>query len=75
MRYDATHGGIANDVNIIALKVLGASGSGSFGAVEDALQWVIANQATYNIVAVNMSLGAGNYTTNPYTFMEDEFST
>ncbi|MCA9041230.1 MAG: S8 family serine peptidase, partial [Planctomycetaceae bacterium] len=72
---DLTHGGIANDVNIIALKVLGASGSGSFGDVEDALQWVAANQATYNIVAVNMSLGAGNHASNPYTFLEDEFTT
>ncbi|WP_197440559.1 S8 family serine peptidase [Polystyrenella longa] len=73
--YDETNGGIANDVNIIALKVLDANGSGSFGDVEEALQWVADNQETYNIVAVNMSLGAGNYSTNPYTFMEDELST
>ena len=71
---DTTHGGIANDLNIIALKVLGANGSGSFGAVEDALQWIITNQETYNIVAINLSLGAGNYTSNPYTFLEDEFT-
>ncbi len=66
--------GVAQGVNIIALKVLGDNGSGSFGDVEDALQWVIDNQATYNIVAVNMSLGSGNYQTNPYTFLEDELS-
>lgn len=69
-----TYGGIAPDVNIIALKVLGSDGSGSFGAVEDALQWVLDNQETYNIVGVNMSLGAGNFTSNPYTFMDDEMS-
>lgn len=69
-----TYSGIAPDVDLIALKVLNSSGSGSFGDVEDALQWVIANQATYNIAAVNMSLGAGNYTSDPYSFMNDEFA-
>ncbi len=69
---NASYLGIAPDVNIIALRVLDASGTGSFGDVEDALQWVVDNQETYNIVAVNMSLGAGNYSFNPYYFMEDE---
>ncbi len=69
-----TYSGIAPDVNLIALKVLGASGSGSFGAVEDALAWVATNREQYNIVAVNMSLGAGNYTSDPFTFLDDELS-
>jgi len=72
---DATYTGVAPDVNLIALKVLDRNGSGTFGAVEDALKWVIANQAKYNIVAINLSLGAGNFTVNPYAFMEDEFAT
>lgn len=71
----STYSGVAPNVNLIALKVLDKSGAGSFGNVEKALQWVAANQAKYNIVAVNLSLGYGNYTTNPYTFLEDEFST
>jgi subtilisin family serine protease len=70
----ATYSGVAPNVNLIALKVLDASGSGSFGKVEDALKWVAANQSQYNIVAVNLSLGSGNYTSNPYTFLDDEFS-
>ncbi len=70
----ATYGGIAPDVNIIGLRVLNAGGSGSFGDVEDALQWVVDHQAQYNIVAVNMSLGAGNFSFNPYYFMEDELT-
>lgn len=70
----ASYGGIAPDVNIIGLRVLNASGSGSFGDVEDALKWVVANQELYNIVAVNMSLGAGNFSFNPYYFMEDELA-
>lgn len=71
---DATYGGIAPNANIVALKVLGADGSGNFGNVEAALQWVLANRALYNIVAVNMSLGAGNFSYNPYTFLEDELA-
>lgn len=54
---DATHGGIARGANIIALKVFTDSGSGTFGYVERALQWVVNNAATYNVVSVNMSLG------------------
>ncbi|MBI1831910.1 MAG: S8 family serine peptidase [Planctomycetes bacterium] len=71
---NAAYSGVAPDVNLIALKVLGKDGSGTFGDVEKALQWVAANRTKYNIVAVNMSLGAGNYTVNPYTFLEDEFT-
>jgi len=71
---NAAYAGVAPNVNLIALKVLGADGSGSFGAVEDALKWVIANQAKYNIVSINMSLGSGNFTINPYSFLEDDFS-
>ncbi len=70
----AAYTGIAPNVRFIALKVLDKNGSGTFGAVDDALRWVVANQAKYNIVAVNMSLGAGNYTTNPYTFLDANFA-
>jgi subtilisin family serine protease len=72
---NATYSGIAPDVNLVALKVLAADGSGSFGAVDDALKWVIANRAKYNIVAVNMSLGSGNYTISPYSFLDGDFQT
>lgn len=71
----ATYPGIAPDANIIALRVLGADGSGTFDDVELALQWVASHQQQYNIVAVNMSLGAGNFSSNPYTFLEDELTT
>jgi subtilisin family serine protease len=70
----ATYSGVAPDVHFVALKVLDSTGSGSFGDIEDALRWVIDHQAQYNIVAVNLSLGASNYTTNPYTFLDDEFT-
>lgn len=71
----ASYPGVAPHVNLIALKVLDASGSGSFGNVEDALQWVASHQAQYNIVAVNLSLGVGDFTVNPYTFLDSDFAT
>jgi uncharacterized delta-60 repeat protein len=54
---DATYSGMAPGANIIALKVFSDSGSGLFSYIEQALQWCVANAATYNIAAVNMSLG------------------
>ena len=62
---DPSYLGIAPNVNFVALKVLDSTGSGTFGNVDLALQWVAAHQAQYNIVAVNMSLGSGNYTSEP----------
>ncbi len=59
---DALYTGIAPGADIIALKVFKNSGGGTFGYVEQALQWVVANAAAYNIASVNMSLGdEGNY--------------
>ncbi|MBI2803874.1 MAG: S8 family serine peptidase [Planctomycetes bacterium] len=67
--------GVAPNVQFIALKVLDSKMNGSWAAVDNALQWVIANQAQYNIVGVNLSLGSGNYTSNPYSLLESDFST
>jgi Ca2+-binding RTX toxin-like protein len=36
-----------------------------FDDVQQALQWVVANAATYNIASVNMSLGSGENRTSP----------
>ncbi|HEX7380371.1 MAG TPA: S8 family serine peptidase, partial [Pirellulales bacterium] len=41
---DPSHPGIAPGVGIIALKVLDSSGTGTFGNVDLALQWVAAHQ-------------------------------
>ena len=61
---DSTYTGVTPGADIIHLKVFEDSGGGNFSYVEQALQWVIANAATYNIASVNMSLGDnGNYTT------------
>lgn len=57
---DAGLPGIAPDANLIALKVFSDRGTGGFGAIESALQWVITNADRYNIASVNLSLGDGN---------------
>ncbi|MDB9323810.1 DVUA0089 family protein, partial [Nodularia spumigena CS-591/04] len=55
--------GVAPDVKLIGLKVFGNNGGGARSTdIQAALQWVIDNKELYNIVAVNMSLGAGFYT-------------
>jgi len=54
--------GVAPGTKIIALDVF----TGSYAYTSDiisAINWVIANKATYNIVAANFSLGSGAYST------------
>ena len=73
---DGTYTGVAPDVDIIHLKVFTDAGAGNFSYVESALQWVVANAATYNIVAVNMSLGdTANHSTSKTLYgVSDEIS-
>ena len=62
---DSSYYGVAPGTSLIVLKVFADSGSGNFGYLERALQWVLANRSTYNIDVVNMSLGDnGNWTDN-----------
>ena len=65
---DGTHHGtnvasivsrMAPDARILALDVFGSSGTASSADILSAINWVVANQATYNIVAMNLSLGGG----------------
>jgi subtilisin family serine protease len=71
--------GIAPGARIAALDVFnGASASSS--DVIAAMNWAIANQAAYNIVALNMSLGGNLYTSpcnnsNPYNPSYNPFRT
>jgi subtilisin family serine protease len=71
----ATYSGVVRDVNLVALKVLDSTGAGTYLNVLNALDWVVAHRTQYNIVAVNLSLGSGNYTVNPYAYLESDFST
>ncbi len=54
--------GVAPGAKIIALDVFGAAGTASSSDILSAISWVIANQANYNIVAMNLSLGSGSFT-------------
>ena len=49
--------GIAPGVNIINLRVLDWSGSGTDSAVISAIQWAIDNRVAYNIRVMNLSIG------------------
>ncbi|MEO1210237.1 MAG: S8 family serine peptidase [Cyanobacteria bacterium J06638_20] len=57
--------GVAPDVDLIGLQVFQSFPGGLGATVADqveALDWVLQNYQRYNIVAVNMSLGSGFYT-------------
>ncbi len=64
----ASSSGVAPDAGIIAIKVLSDTGSGSFSDIDTALDWLITNHATYNLRAVNLSLGDGTEHSNPLVF-------
>ena len=66
--------GVAPGAKLAVFNVFGASGTAFDSDINEAINWGIANQALYNIVAMNLSLGGGaketspcgNINTNPY---------
>ena len=54
---NGAYAGIAPDVDIVALRVLGDDCSGNTSDVIDALEWIARNHERYNIKVVNLSLG------------------
>jgi subtilisin family serine protease len=54
--------GVAPDTGIIGLDVFRSDGYAYYSDILAALDWVLDNKSVYNIVAINMSLGAGRYT-------------
>src|SRR4030095_13621360 len=56
---DGVYAGIAPDVDIVALRVLGDTCAGNTSDVIDALEWIARNHETYKIKVVNISLGHG----------------
>ncbi|HEX8912553.1 MAG TPA: S8 family serine peptidase, partial [Humisphaera sp.] len=58
--------GVATGVGLIGLQVFTETASGDVSSyetdIEQALAWTLAHRQQYNIVAVNLSLGSGNYT-------------
>ncbi len=56
--------GVAPASKIAALDVFSSDGTSSDSLVISAINWAIANQSAYNIVALNMSLGDGSNNTS-----------
>src|SRR5882672_5034168 len=50
--------GIAPNANLINLRVLNSTGTGTTSTLLSGLNWVMSNRGIYNIRVVNMSLGA-----------------
>ncbi len=48
--------GVAPEVNILNLRVSDATGASSSSVILNAVLWAVANQATYNIRVINLSL-------------------
>jgi serine protease AprX len=53
----ANDNGVAPGAHLINLKVLDAQGKGTAADMIEAMDWVVANKALYNIKVVNLSLG------------------
>ena len=51
--------GVAPQTKIAGLNVFGGNTTTTDSIIISAINWAIANQSTYNIVAINMSLGDG----------------
>jgi hypothetical protein len=57
--------GVAPDVGLIGLKV-GETQRVDYDAIANSLEWVLNNHQEYNIVAINMSLSGGFYTSEDW---------
>jgi PKD repeat protein len=53
--------GVAPDTRIAALDVFRSDGYAYSSDIISAINWCIANKDSYNIIAMNLSLGAGSY--------------
>jgi subtilisin family serine protease len=53
--------GIAAETNLVAVRVLGRSGTGFTSDVLAGMDWVVAHQAQLNVKVMNLSLGGGSY--------------
>lgn len=50
--------GVAPDVNLVGVRVLGETGVGTYSSVIQGIDWVVANKDTYSIDIMNLSLVA-----------------
>ncbi|MEO6434528.1 MAG: S8 family serine peptidase [Tepidisphaeraceae bacterium] len=66
--------GVAQGASLLALRVDAADDPVPDARIEEALQWVIAHQDQYNIVAANISFGSGNYPGAHTSMYSDELA-
>jgi len=66
--------GVAPGASLVGLDVF-TGDSGSSADIAAAVDWVIDNRATYNIAAMNLSLGSGSYTARCSNSLEPALST
>ena len=67
--WDEEYRGVAPDVNLVAVRVLGEEGGGSYADVLTGINWVIQNKELYNIRVLNISMYAlpvAPYWADPY---------
>jgi serine protease AprX len=58
----ADHAGVAPNVNLVSVDVMGDSGASTVSDVIAACDWILANKTQYNIKVANFSLHASNPT-------------
>jgi subtilisin len=66
--------GAAPRATLYALKVLNASGSGSYSSIIAGLNWCVTNKATYNIRVASMSLGGSTVSTSLQTACKNAYN-
>jgi len=67
--------GVAPKANLVGIKVLDESGSGTLESVIAGIEWAVENKDTYNIRVINLSLGASliqNDGTSPVAIAVDK---
>ncbi|RLE44508.1 hypothetical protein DRJ19_00175 [Candidatus Woesearchaeota archaeon] len=63
---DQTYRGTAYGANIIAVKSLDSTGSGTSDTIASGIDWCVSNAETYNIKIISMSLGTTTYHSSTY---------
>lgn len=56
--------GVAPDANIVAVKVCNERGLCAVYDIIAGIDWCVANREAYNITAINISIGSGDYATH-----------
>jgi len=67
--------GVAPKANLVGIKVLDSSGSGTLSDVVAGIEWAVQNRDVYNIKVINLSLGASvtdNDGTSPVAIAVDK---